>query len=410
VPTKYWKERQPPHTMETILYNLIPVKPPAQTASASSNVSDFSPTASSASKLIGKFDEFGHEVKYELSKNGDPPGRNNILICESSIRNEKEHKYNEEIKKLHGCHLAATINTSIYLGNAKIPDSAMSCIENESKIFFQIKGKGISMEFKMTPDQLEGMAIPSLLINKEYLNGTKTLEYIMNISNRNYIIMYNVISYICYDYILLVPQFIVQRDNFNRINFDKREKKFIIYGVTYSITYIIDIREDKIVIYLPKFLNKDKKYPIFIYLCAHVIYIELHESKITQRTVCDLIKNIFSLPSLSHSSLSNLFSDYSKKINIFIYENLDDEMKKQHDKMILEAYGKLLDHETDNKLSHHYFRRHEILHHMSLNMLNTQIKQLGIDIVRLADPQHFFKENALGGCARPRSGVKLDSG
>jgi hypothetical protein len=298
----------------------------------------------------------------------------------------------------------------MYLGNAKIPCEAISGIGRDSKIPFKIQWKGTMREFEMTLSQLEESTIPSLLIDIESLNGAKILTYTVNINNIEYIIVFNSISYLESDNILLIPQFIEPKHSFNGKYLKIKTKQFSIYNTKYTLDYVIYRHKNNNINYLPIFLNINRKYPIFIYLCALMIYLELYESKITQRVVCEFIKRIFKIPKFDHTVLSRLFSDYSKKINIYRYSELDNEQKKIHNAMILTAYGEQFNSEDEKTLSHHYFRRYIILNHLTVNMHNEIIRQLNIAIVELADLRHFIKKNAVPGCAAPRTGVKVDSG
>ncbi|MDR1914456.1 MAG: hypothetical protein LBQ68_08265 [Clostridiales bacterium] len=190
---------------------------------------------------------------------------------------------------------------------------------NESSISITIEIEVNGHKFIFNNNNLHSICIsefvPVIRIPDDLLkpDGKSKITYNLTTNNIKYIIICTEIKAAKSDYILLVPTFTININDYYRYKSKIREYKFKIFNTIYEVSCpditITELETIKREIYIPIFMSARRHYPIYVYLYAIDLYCR---GNISQRKVAEIIRKEFKIERFSHSTISRVL----KKVDL----------------------------------------------------------------------------------------------
>jgi hypothetical protein len=215
---------------------------------------------------------------------------------------------------------------------------------NRFKVYLDFdKNLKLCIEFpKLLSKSLPTFNIPrDLLSIKTFTNPLKTCKCYLEINDEVYKVIMTTVDCTNSDTLMLYPQFILPLNTYSNNYVLYRSKKMHIYGYSFVIRYIEYQNYNNnnfIKNFKPYFIQKYKKYPVFIYIIALILYVSSSREKKSQKDVCDFMKSYFGLENFHPSTISRLLRGYSILLNIDKFSKLSENLIKVHDTVLKFAF------------------------------------------------------------------------
>jgi hypothetical protein len=400
---------QVPHTMTSILeksclVNLTPINQPVP-------VSDFSPQSLSQNSSLESI--FGAVPTNKLDGIDDGKG---IIICsQKGIKPECCQSNDDADKADDNNELYSRVDTSMYETSALVKKYILNSVNKKQEITITLKfNNGKVIRFNMAVNQLEEGYLPSLLVNKKYFedesgveeNSVLSFKYLIGVGKVEYTVLLNCFTSENFDQVLFVPKHIMNSKKYSESKIKREKKTIIIYRQTITIHYIEYLlgNTKKRTSFKPSYIHITLRYPIFVYACAMLGYLDFPAKSYSLRKACEKTRHYFGLPTFCHTTLLRYLRDHCVDKRIHEYQLLPEEERRTHDRLSPEGHAKKSMTGKKNSPTHYLYRN---------NQLYNYFKQILPDNIKSQFELRFYPTDLNSGrslriiCPRTRGPCKI---